>query len=71
MTKTELARSIEQAVGSHFINISQMAAYMGTGRDYVRANIVNGLDYISTGKNKMYFVGDVAERIIKLKDTAS
>lgn len=71
MKKAELIRSIEQSAGSHFVNISQMATYIGTGRDYIRANIVNGLDYISTGKNKMYFVGDVAERIIKLKDSAS
>ena len=70
MKKTDLIRSIEQTTGCSFINISQLAKYMGTGRDYVRANIVNGLDYVSTGKNKMYFVNDVAQRLIELKNRA-
>lgn len=31
---------------------------------------INGLDYVSTGKNKMYFVNDVAQRLIELKNRA-
>lgn len=64
MNRQELIRDMKKENGS-FINITQLAKYMNVSRDKVRAEIVNGLDYYPSGRKKMYFVNDVADRILQ------
>lgn len=65
MTKRDLIRDMQTKTGTSFPNITQLAGYMGMSRDRVRSELVNGLDYLGSGKAKQYFVADVAERILQ------
>lgn len=65
MTKRDLIRDMQTETGTSFPNITQLAKYMGMSRDRVRGELVDGLDYIGSGKAKQYFVADVAERILQ------
>ncbi|MBR2674316.1 MAG: hypothetical protein IKE52_02530 [Mogibacterium sp.] len=64
MTKQDLKRDIAQMTGSSMPSISEIARYLGVGRDTARG-LVDGLDYYSAGRAKKYFAGDVAERILQ------
>ena len=63
MNRQELIRDIKKDVGS-FPNVSQIARYMGISRDRAR-EMVAGLDCIATGKQRQYFVNDVADVILR------
>ena len=63
MTKQELKRDITSAVGNSMPTISDIARYMGVGRDTAR-ELVRGLDYLESGRSKRFYAGDVAERIM-------
>lgn len=63
MTKQEIMRDIKNDFGT-FVTISDIARYMGSGRDTAR-ELVAGLDYLNRGRAKQFFAGDVADRIIK------
>ena len=64
MTKQELTRTIESRVGNSFPSLSDIARYLGVGRDSAR-ELVKGLDYFNAGRAKKYYAGDVADRIMK------
>lgn len=65
MNRQELIRDIKKDIGS-FPNISQIAGYMGISRDKVR-EMVAGLDCFTAGKQKQYFVNDVADSILRMR----
>lgn len=64
MTKQDLVRDMKKEIGS-LPTISQIAKYMGKSRDQVREHITAGLDYYQDGRSKHYFVGDVADVILR------
>lgn len=68
MTKQEIIRDIKKEIGS-FPNVSQIARYFGVSRDKVRSEIVCGLEYYEAGRNKRYFVNDIADRVMSHRAT--
>ena len=66
MTKTEIIKRLQQTTGKTFLNISDLAKFMGWGRDKTR-NMLKGVDYYQEKENgrKLYFVNDIAERIMQ------
>lgn len=65
MKKWDVVGDMRAAIGA-FPNISQIAEYLHWSRDKVR-NLVNGLDYVQTGRSKQYFVVDVVNRLMEVK----
>ena len=64
MTKQDLIRDIKNEIGGGgFINTSQLAKYHRCSRDRI-PELVNGLDCIRTGREKKYFIPDVAARLL-------
>ena len=66
MTKQELKRDITSFVGNQMPTVTDVARYLGVGRDTAR-NLLDGLDYYNAGRAKKYFAGDVAERIMQAR----
>lgn len=65
MDKQTLVRDIKTEVkNGGFINISQLAKYMHVSRDKAR-EIVYNLESFPTGREKKYFISDVATEIIR------
>ena len=62
VTKTSIKRQLESATGKSFLNISEVARCLGSGQDYAK-ELLAGLDYLPSGREKRYLVSDVAERI--------
>ena len=62
MIKQELERKMVSAIGGYFANMSEIGRFCNCGRDQVR-NYTNGLDYIPKGKDKVYFIPDVVQKI--------
>ncbi len=62
MTKTEIKRQLEAATGKSFLTIGEVARQLSTGRDTART-LLDGLDYLPSGREKRFLVSDVAERI--------
>lgn len=67
MDKYMLVKDIKSSVkNGGFINISQLAKYLQKSRGNA-AEIVDGLDYLETGREKKFFIEDVAARIVGMK----
>lgn len=64
MTKQELTRDIKSSVGNSMPTLSDIARYLGVGRDAAR-ELVDGLEYWEAGRAKKYFAGDIADRILQ------
>ena len=65
MEKQTLVRDMKSHVGgAAFINHSQLAKYMKRSREAM-PNLLYGLDYLETGREKKYFIPDVAARIME------
>lgn len=67
MDRKEVIRSITRECGTSFPNVSQIARYMGRGRDWVRNNVVDDLECLTQGKSRCYFVNDVATKIMGMR----
>lgn len=67
MKKDELQKSLEKATGAALVSITDVARWSGRSRDYVREHITRGLEHITNGKTKLYFSGDIAEKMAKMK----
>lgn len=69
MEKQTLIRRIQStASGSGMINIKEIAAFNGCDPDSdCRKKITGGLDYISNGREKLFFVDDIAQRMLELR----
>ena len=67
MDKYMLVKDIKSSVkNGGFINISQLAKYLQKSRSNV-AEIVDGLDHLEMGREKKFFIEDVAARIVGMK----
>lgn len=68
MTKTDIIRQIQRDTGKGFLCLSEIADFMGQGRDKTR-NMLKGVDYYREGDKgkKLYLASDVAECIIQRK----
>lgn len=65
MDKQKLVRSMQQSAGgAGLLTVTQIAAFRG---EHVNSTtkFLEGLEYTTTGKKKLYFVGDVADRILE------
>ena len=62
MDKKSLRRAIEKR--GEFLNITQVSELLGMDRDVVKRDFLNGLDYIQTGKAKLYFKEDIINAIM-------
>ena len=67
MNKQEMLRDMKSAIGS-YPNISKIAEYMGWSRDRVSAELVQGLEYIKSGREKQYFANDIVSRLYQLRN---
>lgn len=70
MNKQELARHMQSSIMREgekvrpgYINTSQLAKYQGCSRDRI-PDLVEGLPFFRTGREKKYFILDVAERLL-------
>ena len=63
MNKQDIKRSIEQKYGA-FVNVTEVAEYLKVDRGTARG-VLNGLAYLPNGREKQYFTGDVADRIME------
>ena len=61
MTKNQLRRSIEEY--GNFMNVSEVAEYLGINRETARVRFLINLPYIKNGREKLYFKEDVVEAI--------
>lgn len=62
MTRKDLSKALEAHVGGYFINQTQLSKFLRVSRS-AAADILHGIEYLQSGREKKYFVGDVAERI--------
>ena len=64
MDKQTIVRNMQQSNGgAGFLSVKQIAAYRGEHIN-TTTKFLEGLEYTTEGKKKLYFVGDVAERIL-------
>ena len=63
MTKQDVKRSIEERYGA-FVNVGEVAEYLGVDRGTARG-FLHGLSFIPNGREKKYFIGDVAQRLME------
>lgn len=67
MEKGELKRALTASVnGAELMTPKQLGRFLGKEKDYVR-DFCRGMDCIGSGRGKMYFVGDIAERLMSLR----
>ena len=65
MTKKELERELKNYNrGSCLITMTIVMSFLGKGQTYTR-ELLRGLDSVGAGRNKMYYVGDVVDRILQ------
>jgi len=65
MNKQELMRAMTQANnGAGLLTIKQIAQFRGEHIN-TTAKFLKGLEYLPSGKKKLYYVGDVANRILE------
>lgn len=63
MTKTSIRNALQRAAnGAEFINLNQLKTGMGWGNDRTYKT-VEGLGYITQGRNRQYDIDEVAARI--------
>lgn len=70
MTKQEIAASIRTRFGQDrgVINLTEFSRYMGVDRSTARRFYLNGLGYVSTGRTKWYDIGEVAGRLVEMRE---
>lgn len=55
-----------QKYGS-FLSVQQFADFLGVDRKTARNDYLKGLEYVTTGKHKKYFVGDLVDVLMERK----
>jgi len=70
MTRQEIAAAMRSRFGQGrgVINLTEFTQYMGVDRSTARRYYLNGLDYISTGRTKWYDIGEVAGRLVEMRE---
>ncbi|MDD4591704.1 MAG: hypothetical protein PHG06_14935 [Parabacteroides sp.] len=67
MDKQTLVRDLKSHVGgAAFINQTQMAKYLKRSREAI-PGLLKGLDYLETGREKKYFIPDIAARLLEIR----
>lgn len=65
MNRTDLKRALSAtANGAEMMTPKQIGQFLGKERDYVR-EFCRDLDRIGTGKGMMFFVGDIADKLME------
>jgi len=65
MEKRIIVQDIKNSFdGASFLNVSQIAEYMGMHRNSVRS-FLEDIEYLQKGKQKKYFAEDIASKIIR------
>lgn len=67
MTKTSIENSLVKATGKYMITKDQLSKVCGYGKEYC-AWLLNGVDFVRIGNSKRYLVGDIAARIMEVKE---
>ena len=67
MDKQTLIREMERTFGAGLINKKQVGQFIGLKGKNAIMKFCNGLDYYPTGRDKLYAVPDVAQRVIERK----
>lgn len=65
MDRKAVRRALEKR--GDFLNISQFAEVLGMDRDVVKRDFLEGLEYIQTGKSKLYFKEDLLDVLMDKK----
>lgn len=65
MTKQDVLRTLQKH--GEFLSVSDTAKALGIKRDTAREKILDGLDYFTVGRKKLYLASDIAEAIIERK----
>lgn len=66
MDKKTLAKSMEEYAGSPFMNQSQLAKYLRLSRHRM-PELLTGVDYLETKRERRYFVPDIAQKLVDMK----
>lgn len=67
MTKQEVIQDIERKFPKQgFLSATQIGQYRADTSRWRVKDVTEGLDFIGTPKKPMYFVGDIAQRIIEI-----
>ena len=67
MDKQTLTRSLTIHVeGASFINGCQLAKYLKMSRNAI-PDLLQGLEYIESGRSRKYFIPDVAGRLMEVR----
>ena len=64
MTARDIERSLTASAHGALVTIADIAAWSGRSREYLKHNILNGIECIQEGTSKFYFAGDVAKAIV-------
>lgn len=64
MTKAAISRSLREAAGGDWISWRQLKAWLRSGSSETN-KIVDGLDYRAARQAHLYFVPDVADRVMR------
>lgn len=65
MEKSDIEESLRSAAnGSAFIGCAKLRKWLGVGQNAFR-EFVRNIEYRVSGNRKVYFIGDIADRIIE------
>lgn len=65
MTKQEVLRVLQKQ--GEFLTVTQTAEVLGVKRETAKKQFLEGLDYITVGRKKLYLAADIAQRITEGK----
>lgn len=67
MNKAELKRELSQSVnGAGMMTVSDVQKFLGRSREYTRQFLLD-VDSIGEHKGRLFFVGDIADRIMEMR----
>ena len=66
MTKQEVKASLAKH-GKEFLSLGEIAEILGIDRGTAR-QWLNGVSYLPCGRKKLFYAGDVAERLMQLRE---
>ena len=69
MDRQHTRRALEGASkGTSFIKVHEIAKALGIQSETVRANYLDGLDFLPNGHSKLYLIDDVIDAIMRRKE---
>ena len=67
VNKSALTTDIKETFGCSFVSASEVAKWMGRSLSYVSDNVLKQTPSYGNGKRKLYFVGDVVNRLLEMR----